>query len=87
MCHQSASKDKPIDQIEVNKSYFYPQDTMDLTYYNSSFISDNILFLYGEKDDITPKEATYLFLQWLFPSGTKDKTSVNPLNQLHPRFV
>ena len=49
-------------------------DLMDLAYYNSSFISDNILFLYGEKDDIIPKEAIYLFLQRLFASGTKNKT-------------
>jgi acylglycerol lipase len=49
-------------------------DLMDLAYYNASFISSNILLLYGDKDYIMPKEATYPFLQRMFAGGAKGKT-------------
>ncbi len=49
-------------------------DLMDLAFYNASFVGGNILLLYGEKDNIMPKEAIYLFLQRLFSDDTKGKT-------------
>jgi acylglycerol lipase len=49
-------------------------DLMDMAFYNASFLSGDILLLYGEKDNIIPKEAIYTFLKRLFESGTKGKT-------------
>jgi acylglycerol lipase len=49
-------------------------DLMDLAFYNASFLGGNILLLYGERDNIIPKESIYLFLQRLYESGEKDKT-------------
>lgn len=49
-------------------------DLMDLAFYNAGFVSGNILLLYGEKDNIIPKEAIYVFLQRLFAGGSQGKT-------------
>jgi acylglycerol lipase len=49
-------------------------DLMDFAFYNASYLSGNILLLYGEKDNIIPKEAIYVFLQRLFEGGTQGKT-------------
>lgn len=47
---------------------------MDLAFYNASYISGNIMLLYGEKDNLIPKDAMILFLQRLYSGGTKGKT-------------
>jgi acylglycerol lipase len=47
---------------------------MDLAFYNASFVGGNTLLLYGEKDNIIPKDAIYLFLKRLYESGSKGKT-------------
>lgn len=49
-------------------------DLMDLAFYNASFIHGNFLLLYGEKDNIIPKESIKLFLKRLFKSGVKGRT-------------
>jgi acylglycerol lipase len=49
-------------------------DLMDLAFYNASYLSGNILLLYGEKDDIIPKEAIGVFLQRFFEGGAQGKT-------------
>lgn len=49
-------------------------DLMDLAFYNASYLSGNILLLYGEKDNIVPKEAIYVFLKRFFEGGTQGKT-------------
>ncbi|MBK8816180.1 MAG: alpha/beta hydrolase [Methylococcaceae bacterium] len=49
-------------------------DLMDLAFYNASYIGVNTLLLYGEKDNIIPKDAIYLFLNRLFEGGAKGKS-------------
>ena len=49
-------------------------ELMDLAFYNASYLSGNILLLYGEKDNIIPKEAIHAFLQRLLTGGDKGKT-------------
>lgn len=48
-------------------------DLMDLTFYNASYIGEKTLLLYGEKDNIIQKDASYLFLKRLFEDGVKGK--------------
>jgi esterase/lipase len=40
-------------------------DLMDYAFYNANRIMINTLFLYGEKDEVIPKEPTYQFLRQL----------------------
>jgi acylglycerol lipase len=47
---------------------------MDSAFDNASLLRGNILLLYGDRDDIIPKEAIYAFLQRFFASGTEGKT-------------
>ncbi|MEQ1485016.1 lysophospholipase [Methyloglobulus sp.] len=47
---------------------------MDSAFENADLLSGNILLLYGDRDDIIPKEAIYAFLKRLYSSGTKGKT-------------
>lgn len=47
---------------------------MDSAFSNADLLRGNILLLYGERDDIIPKEAIYAFLQRFFASGTEGKT-------------
>jgi alpha-beta hydrolase superfamily lysophospholipase len=47
---------------------------MDSAFDNASLLRGNILLLYGDRDDIIPKEAIYAFLQRFFASGTDGKT-------------
>lgn len=49
-------------------------DLMDLAFYNAGFIGGNTLLLYGERDNIIPKEAIYMFLKRFFQSGGRGKT-------------
>ena len=49
-------------------------DLMDLAFYNASFIGGNVLLLYGENDNIIPKEAIFRFMKQLFENGEKGKT-------------
>ena len=49
-------------------------DLMDLAFYNAGYLGGNILLLYGEKDNIIPKEAIYVFLQRFFEGGLEGKT-------------
>ncbi len=47
---------------------------MDSAYYNASYLGGKILLLYGDKDEIIPKNAIYAFLKGLFSSGAQGKT-------------
>lgn len=47
---------------------------MDTAFDNASLLRGNILLLYGDRDDIIPKEAIYAFLQRFFAGGTDGKT-------------
>jgi acylglycerol lipase len=49
-------------------------DLMDSAFYNASYLSGDILLLYGEKDNIIPKEAIHVFLQRFFEGGVQGKT-------------
>jgi alpha-beta hydrolase superfamily lysophospholipase len=47
---------------------------MDSALSNASLLKGKIFLLYGERDDIIPKEAIYAFLQRFFASGATGKT-------------
>lgn len=47
---------------------------MDTAFSSATSLHGNILMLYGEKDDIIPKEPTYAFLQQLLKSDKEKKT-------------
>jgi alpha-beta hydrolase superfamily lysophospholipase len=49
-------------------------DLMDAAFNNAHSLHENTLILYGEKDDIIPKEPTYLFLQQFLATDTAHKT-------------
>jgi alpha-beta hydrolase superfamily lysophospholipase len=49
-------------------------DLMDSAFENASFLGGKILLLYGDKDDIIPKQAISEFLKGLYSSGEKGKT-------------
>jgi acylglycerol lipase len=47
---------------------------MDSAFENADLLNGNILLLYGDRDDIIPKEAIFAFLKRFYLSGTKGKT-------------
>jgi acylglycerol lipase len=47
---------------------------MDSAFDNASLLRGNILLLYGDRDDIIPKEAIYAFLQRFLAGGKDGKT-------------
>ena len=49
-------------------------DLMDNAYNSANSLHGNILLLYGEKDEIIPKEPTYTFLQQLLATDKAEKT-------------
>lgn len=49
-------------------------DLMDAAYNSVGQLRGNVLMLYGEKDEIIPKEPTYTFLQHLLAADTVEKT-------------
>lgn len=49
-------------------------DLMDAAFNSASLLHGNTLMLYGEKDDIIPKEPTYAFLQQFLQTDTAKKT-------------
>jgi len=49
-------------------------DLMDAAFNNARALHDNTLILYGEKDDIIPKEPTYTFLNTLLATDGANKT-------------
>ncbi|MGR8933497.1 MAG: alpha/beta hydrolase [Gammaproteobacteria bacterium] len=49
-------------------------DLMDAAFNGAALLRGNTLMLYGEKDDIIPKEPTYAFLQQFLAKDTADKT-------------
>lgn len=49
-------------------------DLMDAAFNGATSLRGNTLMLYGEKDDIIPKEPTYAFLQQLLDKDAEDKT-------------
>jgi alpha-beta hydrolase superfamily lysophospholipase len=49
-------------------------DLMDTAFNNAHALHENTLILYGEKDDIIPKEPTYTFLTTLLASDSANKT-------------
>lgn len=49
-------------------------DLMDNAYSSANLLHGNILLLYGEKDEIIPKEPTYTFLQQLLATDKAEKT-------------
>lgn len=54
-------------------------DLMDEAFNSASSLSGNTLLLYGEKDEIIPKEPTYLFVkQWLATDKAKKTVAIYP---------
>ena len=49
-------------------------DLMDAAFDSATSLHGNTLMLYGEKDEIIPKEATYAFLQQFLQADTAQKT-------------
>ncbi len=49
-------------------------DLMDAAFNNARLLHKNTLILYGEKDDIIPKEPTYTFLTTLLAADSANKT-------------
>lgn len=49
-------------------------DLMDAAFNNAHALHENTLILYGEKDDIIPKEPTYTFLNTLLTTDSTNKT-------------
>ncbi len=49
-------------------------DLMDAAFESATSLHGNTLMLYGEKDEIIPKEPTYAFLQQMLATDTADKT-------------
>ena len=49
-------------------------DLMDDAFNSATRLQGNTLMLYGEKDEIIPKEPTYAFLQKFLATDTKEKT-------------
>jgi acylglycerol lipase len=49
-------------------------DLMDSAFENADLLRGKILLLYGDRDDIIPKEAIYAFLKRFYTSGTDGKT-------------
>lgn len=49
-------------------------DLMDSAFDNARSLYENTLMLYGEKDDIIPKEPTYAFLQTFLSTNKTNKT-------------
>jgi alpha-beta hydrolase superfamily lysophospholipase len=49
-------------------------DLMDAAFNTASSLHENTLMLYGEKDDIIPKEPTYAFLQTFLATNKTNKT-------------
>jgi alpha-beta hydrolase superfamily lysophospholipase len=49
-------------------------DLMDAAFDGATSLRGNTLMLYGEKDDIIPKEPTYAFLKQFLAAGVEDKT-------------
>lgn len=47
---------------------------MDAAFENANAVNGNILLLYGDRDDIIPKEAIYAFLKRFYSSGSEGKT-------------
>lgn len=56
---------------------------MDAAYLNAPLIGSNILLLYGEKDEIVPKEPTYQFLQEVLNTHQLTKTIALYKNGYH----
>ncbi|MEQ1620253.1 MAG: lysophospholipase [Methylococcales bacterium] len=53
-------------------------DLMDQAFASSSFLHGKVLMLYGEKDQVIPKQPTYAFLQQLFQSGSDNTVAFYP---------
>ena len=49
-------------------------DLMDAAFNSASLLRGNTLMLYGEKDEIIPKEPTYAFLQRFLATNSTEKT-------------
>ena len=49
-------------------------DLMDAAFNNASLLHGNILMLYGEKDEIIPKEPTFAFLKKFLATDVTEKT-------------
>jgi alpha-beta hydrolase superfamily lysophospholipase len=49
-------------------------DLMDQAFFSASLLKGDILMLYGEKDEIIPKQPTYSFLQQLSATASINKT-------------
>ncbi len=58
-------------------------DLMDTAYDSASTLSAHTLMLYGEKDEIIPKEPTYAFLQHMLATDTTAKTVAIYQNGYH----
>jgi len=49
-------------------------DLMDAAFNSATLLNTNTLMLYGEKDDIIPKQPTYAFIQKFLAADTAEKT-------------
>lgn len=58
-------------------------DLMDVAFNHAHALTKNTLILYGEKDDIIPKEPTYQFLQQFLTSDKTNKTVAIYSNGYH----
>ncbi|MGZ4959937.1 MAG: alpha/beta hydrolase [Methylomonas sp.] len=58
-------------------------DLMDTAFDSAKSLRGNILMLYGEKDEIIPKEPTYSFLQQLLATDAAEKTVAIYQNGYH----
>ena len=58
-------------------------DLMDVAFNNAHALPENTLILYGEKDDIIPKEPTYQFLQQFLSTDKTNKTVAIYANGYH----
>ena len=52
-------------------------DLMDQAYSNAQSVESNTLLLYGEKDEILPKEPVYAFIEQLLATPTRERKTVN----------
>ncbi len=58
-------------------------DLMDTAFDSASSLRAHTLMLYGEKDEVIPKEPTYAFLQQMLTSDTAEKTVAIYQNGYH----
>ena len=71
---RALGKDPLVIKETRVETIFGLANLMDAAYLNAPLISSNTLLLYGEKDEIIPKEPTYEFLQDFLDTQRRTKT-------------